>query len=109
MSSFSNQETNTLLAACLKPEEINGTKLEQIARVQELISWFIRLANDRANPKWTKAHAMELAYYLAKNNTELEIDLTPVTEKAFIEGFKISDSEREIFIRRNFLGLGETK
>lgn len=60
----SDDVISTLLKNSMKPKEINGIKADD--RVLELIHWFARLANNRANPKWTETHGMELAYYCAK-------------------------------------------
>jgi hypothetical protein len=55
-----------LLVHCLKPDEINGDADTKDARVKELVYWFARYADGRANPKWVTEHAMELAHYCAE-------------------------------------------
>lgn len=52
-----------LLAHTLKPEEIAGPEREN--RINELLHWFKRYNDGNANPKWLRAHASELAYYIA--------------------------------------------
>jgi len=52
-----------LLKECLKPEEISGPKRE--IRMNELLHWFNRFADQEANGKWLYGHAFELAYYIA--------------------------------------------
>ena len=54
-----------LLSNAMKPSEIAGPADAQKRRVGELLSWFARLADGQANPKWTTEHAFELAYYIA--------------------------------------------
>ncbi len=65
---LSKNDLERLLGECLKPEEISGEITVQRARVKELINWFRRFADGNANPKWFRAHAFELAYYVAINN-----------------------------------------
>lgn len=88
-----------LLQKTLKPEEINGTYQQQIERVQELLSWFVRYANGQANPKWVEQHAFELAYYLANNNKELGIDFDEVRWKAFHEGVSAPDAIKKLILK----------
>jgi hypothetical protein len=58
-------ERNKLLDRCLKPEEITSADPSvKNRRVDELVSWFTRLADGNANPKWAVAHAFELAHYV---------------------------------------------
>lgn len=60
---LSDVDVDALLKHSLKPEEISGEQRE--LRIRELLRWFSRLAHDQANWKWTRAHAFELAYYIA--------------------------------------------
>ncbi|MBY5300958.1 hypothetical protein FP371_22355 [Citrobacter freundii] len=50
------------LPECLKPEEISGK--ERAHRIVELMRWFDRYYNGKANPKWFKSHTAELCYYI---------------------------------------------
>lgn len=76
----------------MKPEEIDGSDpLKQMERVQELLSWFARLARGNANPKWTHCHAMELCYYISVTNPHLQIDLGKLTMEAFKEGLEVPE------------------
>ena len=93
------QKLLVLKDQCLKPELINGNKVEQIERVQELIHWFVRFADGKANPKWLKSHASELAFYLLKNDTSLDIDFESIRTKGFFEGVNITSDERELLAR----------
>lgn len=52
-----------LLAECMKPEEIDGSTEKRHARVRELVAWFARFSDGRANPKWFREHAFELALF----------------------------------------------
>ena len=62
-------DANKLLSNAMKPSEIAGPADVQRRRVSELLSWFARLADGQANPKWTTEHAFELAYYIASAPT----------------------------------------
>lgn len=55
-----------LLAKCLKPEEISGDANVCNDRLDELIRWFVRYSEGKANQKWADAHAYELAFYIAR-------------------------------------------
>lgn len=91
-------DKEALLQNTLKPEEINGTYQQQVERVQELLSWFVRYANGQANPKWFEQHAFELAYYLANNNRELNIDFQEIRQTACYEGMMASDSIKKLLL-----------
>lgn len=55
-------EAARFLPECLKPEEISGEKRGD--RIAELMGWFDRYYNGKANPKWFKSHTAELCYYI---------------------------------------------
>lgn len=93
---LSKDDLQKLLGECLKPEEIAGDASIQHGRVKEIILWFWRYAQGRANPKWFRAHAFELAYYIATNAGNRFIDLTAVKQKGWLEGINITSSERSL-------------
>jgi len=62
---LSKDDLKKLLSQCLKPEEISGEVGVQQARIKELMHWFKRFAEGKANAKWLHGHAFELAYYIA--------------------------------------------
>ena len=55
-----------LLPHTLKPEEITGDADTKHTRLVELVHWMARLNEGNANPKWLRAHANELAHYVAE-------------------------------------------
>lgn len=55
-------EASRFLPECLKAEEISGERRN--SRIAELIGWFDRYYNGKANPKWFKSHTAELCYYI---------------------------------------------
>lgn len=55
-----------LLPHTLKPEEISGDVETKNRRVVELVNWMARFNEGNANPKWLRAHASELAHYVAE-------------------------------------------
>ncbi len=91
-SSFglSADQLTTLKGNGLKPEDIAGDPGTQHARVHELLHWFARLAEGRANSKWIRSHAYELAYYVATNNMNAKLDLYKVKQDAFMQGVNIT-------------------
>lgn len=93
---LSDEEVKSLLNHTLKPEEIGGKAPIQHDRTKELIRWFLRLAKNDANPKWTQSHAFELAYYIATNAGNRHIDLDAVKKAAWLEGAQITPAERSL-------------
>lgn len=85
-----------ILKECLKPEEIAGAPEKQHERVQELIRWFARLSRGHANPKWLKAHAFELVYYIATTDPSRHLDLNTIKFKAFLDGVDLPDRQRDL-------------
>lgn len=55
-------ETSRFLPECLKAEEISRERRN--SRIAELMGWFDRYYNGKANPKWFKSHTAELCYYI---------------------------------------------
>lgn len=96
---LSKTDIDTLFQASLKPEEIGGDAVTQLKRVDELIHWFVRLSRGQADPKWTKSHASELAYYIATTASNRFIDLKAVEMKAWKEGVNITPDERNMIGR----------
>lgn len=91
-------QLTTLRTMGLKPEMISADPGTQHLRVHELLHWFARLAEGRANPKWTVSHAYELAYYIAITNMNSGIDLSKVKQNAFLQGVNITAEERELLV-----------
>lgn len=91
----------TLLENAGKPEEINGTNEQRHARINELLHWFVRLANRNANPKWAHEHAFELAYYIATNGINRRVNLEKVRSDAMIVGFNATPEQRRVLCRLN--------
>lgn len=96
---LNEKEASVLLAASLKPEEISGDPVTQHERIGELVRWFVRLANGNANPKWTAAHAMELAYYLATELPGRQLSLGALRMDGFKEGINIDPEQRKMLVR----------
>lgn len=63
------------LPECLKPEDISGESRN--SRIAELMGWFDRYYNGKANPKWLKPHVAELCYYIL---TVPQLSAQPVSE-----------------------------
>lgn len=63
------------LPECLKPEDISGDSRN--SRIAELMGWFDRYYNGKANPKWLKPHVAELCYYIL---TVPQLSAQPVSE-----------------------------
>ena len=63
---YMNALQTRLLPHCLKPDEITGSAETKHERVVELVHWMARYCEGNANPKWLKAHAAELAHYVAE-------------------------------------------
>ncbi len=87
-------QLEVLLQHGLKPEEIGGSADVQHSRVNELVHWFARLAEGRANGKWAVQHAFELAYYIASEGMNRHVDLNAFQKAAWLEGVHITASER---------------
>jgi hypothetical protein len=102
------EQIDALRTNSLKPEEIAGAPDVQLDRVRELVWWFARLADNHANPKWTRGHAFELAYYVASMDVKRGIDLKPIRDAAFKEGCNITPSERGSLERIGFLATPST-
>ena len=62
VEAIAERPPSRFLPECLKPEEISGQ--ERTRRIAELMRWFDRYYNGKANPKWFKAHTAELCYYI---------------------------------------------
>lgn len=92
-------QLETLRTNSLKPEEIAGPADAQQKRVRELTHWFARLAGGNANPKWTRAHAMELAYYIATEGKDRGLDLSAIEDAAFTKGVNTTPAERAMLQR----------
>lgn len=88
-----------LLAKTLKPEEIGADPVTQHKRIQELLHWFIRLADGNANPKWLHGHSFELAYYIATHAVSRHVDLKAAETAAYVEGFNVPANERAMLNR----------
>jgi hypothetical protein len=93
---LATDDVEKLLSQCLKPKEISGVAAVQLDRIKELMHWFRRFADGNANPKWFRAHAFELAYYIATTAGNRFIDLEAVRREAWIEGVNITPNARAI-------------
>lgn len=100
---LSTEEIETLRSNGLKPEEIAGDQRVQAQRVGELLHWFVRLARDSANPKWTRSHAFELAYYLATTDDRAPFDIDAVERAAWLQGLQEPPEAREMAIRHGWI------
>jgi|GEM_PF-6815076 len=96
-----------LLAAALKPEEIEGSPDVQHVRVAELIQWFWRFRNGNANPKWLVAHAFELAYFIASKGMNRHIDLIAITRNAYLDGVTITAQDRAALEKLGLVGAAD--
>lgn len=94
---MSDEALKLLLDKCLKPEEIAGDPALQLARVNELVHWFARLAAGHANSKWAVAHAFELAWYVATQSVNREVNLREIKLESFIKGMNTTDAERQMW------------
>jgi hypothetical protein len=83
----------------LKPEEISGDQKTQAERVRELLHWFVRLSRGSANPKWTREHAFELAYYIATTDDRAPVDISAIEKEAWLKGIKATCDERGMMLR----------
>lgn len=100
---LSTEELQWLLDGSLKPEEIASIdEGEQHSRVSELVHWFARFTQGKANSKWANRHACELAYFIATNSINRSIDLDAITKAAFKEGVNITPEERNVLVRIGF-------
>lgn len=88
-----------LLQGSLKPEEINGAPDVRHQRVRELLHWFARFQEGHANPKWAKAHAMELAYYIATTGPQREVNVSAINQAGYLEGLRASPEDRAMMER----------
>ncbi|TIM16232.1 MAG: hypothetical protein E5Y67_03295 [Mesorhizobium sp.] len=91
----------------LKPEEIAGDARTQAKRIGELLHWFARLQRGSANPKWTRAHAMELAYYIATTDDRAPIDIAQIEKDAWLKGVKATHDERGMMLRLGMITKAE--
>ncbi|RWQ35486.1 MAG: hypothetical protein EOS20_18430 [Mesorhizobium sp.] len=91
----------------LKPEEIAGDARTQAKRIGELLHWFARLQRGSANPKWTMAHAMELAYYIATTDDRAPIDIAQIEKDAWLKGVKATHDERGMMLRLGMITKAE--
>lgn len=91
----------------LKPQEIAGDARTQAKRIRELLHWFARLQRGSANPKWTKAHAMELAYYIATTDDRASIDIAQIEKDAWLKGVKATHDERGMMLRLGMITKAE--
>ncbi|RFP32461.1 hypothetical protein D0T21_09690 [Duganella sp. BJB476] len=99
---LSTEQLQQLLDGGLKPEEISGADDVQHDRVHELVWWFARLTQGNANSKWAVRHACELAYFIAANGINRNIDLKAIRDAAFKEGVNITPEERGTLERIGF-------
>ncbi|WP_287363137.1 Lar family restriction alleviation protein [Mesorhizobium sp.] len=97
----------TLRSNGLKPEEISGDAVSQAERVRELLHWFLRLSRGSANPKWTREHAFELAYYIATTDNRASIDTHAIAMEAWLKGVKATHAERDQMLRLGFITKAE--
>ena len=89
------EQLNTLKTNCLKPKEIAGEdKVVAAKRVRELLHWMARYANKSANPKWLVGHAFELAYRLATQSFQSNVDWHKFGEAAYLEGLNCPGNDR---------------
>lgn len=93
---LSEEQMKLILSKCMKPEEIAGTPEQIQDRVHELLHWFVRLAEGKANKIWAFQHAMELVYYIASNAVNQHLDLHAVRCNAYSEGVVASEKDRQI-------------
>lgn len=100
-------ETETLRANGLKPDEIAGDPVTQAKRVRELLHWFVRLPRGSANPKWTREHAFELAYYIATTDDRAPLDIDEIQKAAWLKGVKATHAERDMMLRHGFITKAE--
>jgi hypothetical protein len=100
---LSPEQIETLRAGGLKPEEIAGPVDVQASRVGELLHWFARLERGHANPKWTRSHALELAYYIATTDDRAPVDVDAIRKAGWLEGLKATPSERDMAIRHGWI------
>ncbi|TPJ70497.1 MULTISPECIES: hypothetical protein [unclassified Mesorhizobium] len=100
-------QVETLRANGLKPEEISGDPTTQARRVGELLHWFDRLSRGSANPKWTREHAFELAYYIATTDDRAPIDTHELEKAAWLKGVKATHVERDQMLRFGFITKAE--
>ncbi|RWO23304.1 hypothetical protein [Mesorhizobium sp.] len=91
----------------LKPEEIAGDPVKQAKRVRELLHWFVRLSRRWANPKWTREHAFELAYYIATTDDRAPLDTYAIKKEAWLNGVKATHVERDQMLRLGFITESE--
>ena len=96
---LTTEQIERLRMKSLKPDAISGDGVAQAERVGELVAWFARLATGSANPKWTTAHAYELAYYVATHAESRKVDIGATRNAAYIEGATISDGDRRMLER----------
>jgi hypothetical protein len=96
-----------LRANGLKPEEISGDPKLQAERVRELLHWFVRLSRGSANPKWTRDHAFELAYYIATTDDRAPIDTSKIEQDAWLKGVKAPYAERDMMLRIGLITQAE--
>lgn len=89
------EQVSALKSHCLKPEEIAGEdKVVAVKRVRELLHWMVRYANQSANPKWLVGHAFELAYRLATQSFQSNVDWHKFGEAAYLEGLNCPGNDR---------------
>jgi hypothetical protein len=100
---LSAENIETLRSNGLKPEEIAGDQRVQAKRVGELLHWFVRLARDSANPKWTRSHAFELAYYLATTDDRAPFDIGAVEQAAWLKGLQEPAEVRDMAVRHGWI------
>lgn len=87
-------QIKALLDGSLKPEEIAGDPATQQQRVGELLHWFARAGN----PKWTRRHACELAYYIATLASSRFIDVAAIRRAGFIEGLNVTEDDHACMV-----------
>lgn len=100
---LSAEQVETLRSNGLKPEEIAGDQRIQARRAKELLHWFVRLARDSANPKWTRSHAFELAYYLATTDDRAPFDIAAVERASWLKGLQEPAEVRDMAVRHGWI------
>ncbi|MBZ9922004.1 hypothetical protein LB579_30395 [Mesorhizobium sp. BR1-1-7] len=100
---LSVEQIETLRSNGLKPEEIAGDQRVQAKRVSELLHWFVRLSRNSANPKWTRSHALELAYYIATTDSRAPFDIDAVERAAWLRGLQEPAEVREMAVRHGWI------
>ena len=100
-----DEQIERLRTHSLKPDEIAGDQVTQIERVRELLGWFASLTKGSANPKWTTAHACELAFYIATTDLLHTVDVKTIRMEAWKEGVSEPQSVRDMAVRHGWVEM----